>query len=84
MTQVIRTVQIVDVAFDCSLDDSDWTENDRLETEYNLPHAYIGQVYELEVSNDADEEEIADELSEEITCQSGWCIKSIQFRHILK
>ena len=30
---------------------------------------------------DADDE---DDLIEEITCASGWCIKSIDYRHILK
>ena len=30
---------------------------------------------------DADDE---DDLIEEITCAAGWCIKSIDFRHILK
>ena len=30
---------------------------------------------------DADDE---DDLIEEITCASGWCINSIDYRHILK
>ena len=30
---------------------------------------------------DADDE---DDLIEEITCASGWCIKSIDYRYILK
>ena len=29
---------------------------------------------------DADD---GDDLIEEITCASGWCIKSIQYRHLL-
>jgi hypothetical protein len=35
---------------------------------------YIGQIWE------ADDE---DDLVEEITCASGWCIKSIDYRHVL-
>jgi len=35
----------------------------------------IGQIWE------ADDE---DDLIEEITCATGWCIKSIDYRHILK
>lgn len=35
---------------------------------------YIGEVWQ------ADDE---DDLVEEITCASGWCIKSIDYRHIL-
>jgi hypothetical protein len=34
----------------------------------------IGQIW------DADDE---DDLVEEITCATGWCIKSLDFRHIL-
>ena len=30
---------------------------------------------------DADDE---DDLIEEITCSSGWCIKSINYHHLLK
>jgi hypothetical protein len=34
----------------------------------------IGQIWE------ADDE---DDLVEEITCATGWCIKSIDYRHVL-
>ena len=67
-------LQITDISFDCSLDDSDWTEKDRIETEESLPHSYIGSVWE--VVNE-------DDLIEEISCASGWCINSIDYRHIL-
>ena len=66
--------QITDISFDCSLDDLDWTLKDQLETEEMLPHSYIGSVWE------ADSE---DDLIEEISCASGWCINSIDFRHVL-
>ena len=79
----IRTVQVTDISFDCSLDDSDWTEKDQLETEENLPKAYIGQVYELEVDDDADDYEVTEELLDEVSCASGWCINSIDFRYVL-
>ena len=80
----LRTVQITDIAFDCSLEDDDWTEKDQLETEENLPKSYIGQVYELEVSDDADDDEVVEELLEEVSCSSGWCIHNIDFRYVLK
>ena len=80
---MIRTVQITDIEFDCSLEDDDWTEKDQLETEENLPKAYIGQVYELEVSDDADDDQVVEELLEEVSCSSGWCINSIDFRYVL-
>ena len=79
----LRTVQITDIAFDCSLEDDDWTEKDQLETEENLPKAYIGQVYELEVSDDADDDQVVEELLEEVSCSSGWCINNIDFRYVL-
>lgn len=77
-----RTVQITDISFDCSLEDSDWTEKDQLETEEHLPKAYIGMVVELDVDDDADDEEIAEELCEEVSCSSGWLINSIDFREV--
>lgn len=80
---MIRTVQITDISFDCSLDDSDWTEQDQIETEEKLSTEYTGMVVELDVSDDADDEELVDELLEEVSCSTGWCINSINFRHIL-
>lgn len=43
--------------------------------EYNrLMNETIGQIW------DVDDEE---DLVEEITCATGWCIKSIDYRHVL-
>jgi len=67
--------QITEIEFDCSLEDDDWTEQDQIETEEMLPSRYIGTIW------DADDE---DDLVEEITAATGWCIKSLNFRHILK
>ena len=81
---MIRTVQITDISFDCSLEDDDWTEKDQLETEENLPKSYIGSVWELEVDDDdVDDAHLVEELLEEVSCSSGLCINSIDFRHIL-
>ena len=72
-------LQITDISFDCSLDDDalddDWTSKDQLETEEGLSHAYIGTVWDVDSEED---------LIEEISCASGWCINSIDFRHVLK
>ncbi len=81
---MIHTLQIVNVSFDCSLDDDDWTEQDQLETEAKLAESYTGQIIEVEVLGDADEEEIFDEGMDEVSNMSGWCINSIEFRHVLK
>jgi hypothetical protein len=77
--------QITAIQFDCSLeedifneggDPADyWTEDDRIITEQKLAKEYIGQIWE------ADDEE---DLVEEITDATGWCIKSIDYRHILR
>jgi len=67
--------QITSIEFDCSLDDDDWTEKDQLENEEFLPTRYIGSIWEA--NNEED-------LIEEISCASGWCIKSIDYRIILK
>ena len=66
--------QITEIEFDCSLDDDDWTEQDQLETEEFLPSRYIGTIWE------ADDE---DDLIDEISCASGWCINSIDYRIVL-
>ena len=77
--------QITNIEFDCSLEEDIfnegadpteyWSESDRICTEEKLSQEYIGQIWE------ADDEE---DLVEEITCATGWCIKSIDYRHILK
>jgi len=67
--------QITDIRFDCSLDcEDDWDESDQIATEEKLAEEYIGQIWE------ADDE---DDLIEEITCATGWCILSIDYRIIL-
>lgn len=81
---MIRTVQITDISFDCSLDDWEWTEKDQLEEEEKLHQTYIGSVWELEVDDDADDDEITEELLDEVSSATGWCINSIDFRYILK
>ena len=81
---MIRTLQIVNVSFDCSLEDNDWTEKDRIETEAKLAESYIGEIIEVEVDDDATEDEMFDEGMDEVSDMSGWCINSIEFRHVLK
>lgn len=71
--------QIIDIQFDCESDIweecSNTPKEDQKDVEDTLQKEYIGQIWE------ADDE---DDLIEEITCASGWCIKSIDYRHILK
>ena len=65
---------ITEIKFDCWLDDDDWTEKDRIETEEMLPSSYIGSTWE------ADNEE---DLLEEISCASGWLISHLDYKIVL-
>jgi adenine specific DNA methylase Mod len=61
--------QVTEIEFDFDDEDEmDAYDKDRLASET------IGQIWE------ADDE---DDLVDEITCATGWCIKSIDYRHIL-
>jgi hypothetical protein len=63
--------QVTDIEFD--LDDA---IPEFLEHPFNnINDEMIGTIWE------ADDE---DDLVEEITCATGWCIKSINYRHILR
>jgi hypothetical protein len=60
--------QVTDIEFD--FDDEDM----HLEEMQDIIDDTIGQIWE------ADDDE---DLIEEITCATGWCIKSINYRHVL-
>ena len=61
--------QITEIEFDFDDEDEmDAYDKDRLASQT------IGQIW------DADDE---DDLVEEITCAYGWCIKSLNYRHVL-
>ena len=61
--------QVTKIEFDFAGDNL-FTENDRLD----LIEETIGSIWEV------DDE---DDLIDEITTASGWCINSIDYRHIL-
>jgi len=70
--------QVTSIEFDFTDDIGDGdTMDDFLTDEYkqDLYEDYIGTFWE------ADD---GDDLVEEITSASGWCIKSIDYKHILK
>ena len=66
--------QVTDIEFDFS-DAFD----DPIENEYKYKEDLHGEIYGS--IWEADDE---DDLVEEITCATGWCIKSIDYRIILK
>ena len=64
--------QITEIEFDLDCDSAD--EELTPQDEQDLYEEYIGTIWE------ADD---GDDLVEEITAAAGWCIKSIDYRHIL-
>ena len=64
--------QVTDIEFDFTCDD----ENNQPTLGYqeDITNDTLGQIW------DADDE---DDLVEEITCATGWCIKSLDYRIIL-
>ena len=71
------TLQVTEVQFD--FDDEDFT----LEEQQSVIDDVLGNVFEVEVDDANDDDEIADVLVEEVTTATGWCIKSIDYRHVL-
>ena len=63
--------QVTEIEFDFEMEDDEYPSDD---SQQSLTDETIGQIW------DADDE---DDLVEEITCATGWCIKSIDYRHIL-
>jgi hypothetical protein len=65
--------QVTQIEFDFTTDDGEDLELS-VQEELEITEETIGQIW------DADD---ADDLVEEITCATGWCIKSIDYRIIL-
>jgi hypothetical protein len=77
-------VQITEINFDLTLDDEDaWELDDPELLHQKLQDAYVGQIFDLDVNNPEDDDEVVEELLEEVSAQSGWCINSIDFRYVL-
>jgi hypothetical protein len=64
--------QVTEIEFDFSSDDLNNLPT--LGYQKALRYDTIGQIW------DADD---GDDLVEEITCATGWCIKSLDYRHVL-
>jgi hypothetical protein len=72
------TLQVTEVSFD--FDDLDFT----VEEQQQVLDSVVGNTFEVEVDDDADDDEIADVLVEEVTDYSGWCVFSLDFVHVLR
>ena len=64
-------LQVTQIEFDFEIEDDDFPSQ---EYQQQLTEEVIGSIWEVD-----DEEELTDE----ITNSTGWCIKSIDYRHIL-
>lgn len=62
--------QITQIEFDFDDEEYVWDTGEQQQ----LVDEYVGQIFT------ADDE---DDLIEEVTCASGWCIKSIDYVHVL-
>jgi ABC-type branched-subunit amino acid transport system substrate-binding protein len=72
------TLQVTEVSFD--FDDEDFT----VEEQQEVINSVVGNVFEVEVDDDDNDEDIAQALVEEVTDYTGWCVFSLDFIHILK
>jgi hypothetical protein len=43
----------------------------------------LGNIFEVEVLNPNDDDEISDVIVEEVTDATGWCVCSLNYRHVL-
>ena len=71
------TLQVTEVLFD--FDDEDFTP----EEQQAVVDDVLGNVFEVEVDDANDDREVADALVEEVTDYAGWCVCSLDFRHVL-
>jgi hypothetical protein len=74
----ILTLQVTEVTFD--FDDLDFGIEERRQ----VVDSVVGNTFEVEVDDDADDDAIADVLVEEVTDLTGWCVCSLDFIHILR
>lgn len=65
--------QVTCIDFDFSSDDNTWGDVDS-DYQKEVTEETIGQIWEA--NNE-------DDLVEEITCATGWCVRSIDYRHVL-
>jgi hypothetical protein len=71
------TLQVTEVLFD--FDDDDFTpEEQELVTD-----SVVGNVFEVEVFDPNNNDEIADAIVEEVTDYAEWTVVSLNYRHIL-
>jgi hypothetical protein len=71
------TLQVTEVLFD--FDDEDFP----LEEQQLVVDSVLGNVFEVEVFDPNNDDEIADAIVEEVTDFTQWCVCSLNYRHVL-
>ena len=71
------TLQVTEVQF--NFDDLDFTP----EQQQEVVDSVLGNVFEVEVLNPNDDDELADVLVEEVTDFAEWTVVSLNYRHVL-
>ena len=70
------TLQLTEVQFD--FDDLDFTP----EQQQEVVDSVVGETFDVEVDDADDEREVADALVESVTDLTGWCVCSLNYRHV--
>jgi hypothetical protein len=71
------TLQVTEVLFD--FDDEDFP----LEEQQAVVDSVLGNVFEVEVFDPNNDDEVADAIVEEVTDFTQWCVCSLNYRHVL-
>ena len=71
------TLQVTEVLFD--FDEEDFTP----EQQQEVVDSVLGNVFEVEVFDPNNDDELADAIVEEVTDFTQWCVVSLNYRHIL-
>ena len=71
------TLQVTEVLFD--FDEEDFP----LEEQQAVVDSVLGNVFEVEVFDENNLDEVADAIVEEVTDFTQWCVVSLNYRHVL-
>lgn len=70
------TLQVTEVSFD-------FDEELSVDEQQEVINSALNSIFYVEVDDDDDDETIAEALVEEVTDYTGWCVFSLNYRHIL-
>jgi hypothetical protein len=73
-------LQVTEIEFDFETDEG----SPSIDYQSEIIHETLGEIYEIDMSDyeNPNDDDIAYELMEEVTYQTGWCIKSIDYDYI--